>query len=180
MGEPLICVTFNGKEKKFQAEEISAIILSQMKGIAEGFTNKEVSDAVITVPAYFNERQRMATINAAKMAGLNVQRIINEPTAAAIAYGLDKKDGKVRNVMIFDLGGGTFDCSVINMQDGVFEVLATNGNSHLGGTDFDTRLVDFCIGEFKRKSKIDISDNKRALNKLRHQVEKTKRSISKV
>ena len=107
-----------------------------------------------------------------------MQRIINEPTAAAIAYGLDKKDAKERNVLMFDLGGGTFDCSIVNIMDGIFEVRATNGNSHLGGNDFDTRLVDFCKEEFKRRSKIDINNNKRALQKLRHQVEKTKRTIS--
>lgn len=147
-----------GEEKKFTAEEISSMILIQMKELAEGFVGGPVTSAVVTVPAYFNDAQRQATKDAGEIAGLNVQRIINEPTAAAIAYGFDKQDNKERNVLIFDIGGGTTDVSMLRIENGIFEVLATNGDTHLGGEDFDNRLVDYCIAQFKKKTKgIDIT-----------------------
>jgi len=176
--KPMIVVQFKGEEKKFQAEEISSMVLIKMKEIAEAYMGKTVTNAVVTVPAYFNDAQRQATKDAGTIAGLSVQRIINEPTAAAIAYGLDKKDSKERNVLIFDLGGGTFDVSLLSIEDGIFEVKATNGHTHLGGEDFDNRLVDFCMAEFKKKSKIDISTNNRSLRRLRTQCEKAKRTLS--
>jgi L1 cell adhesion molecule like protein len=176
--KPMIVVTFKGEEKKFQAEEISSMVLIKMKEIAESYLGKKVSNAVVTVPAYFNDAQRQATKDAGTIAGMNVQRIINEPTAAAIAYGLDKKDAKERNVLIFDLGGGTFDVSLLSIEDGIFEVKATNGHTHLGGEDFDNILVEFCIEEFKKKSKIDIKGNNRSLRRLRTQCEKAKRTLS--
>ena len=154
------------------------MVLIKMKEIAEAYMGKTVTNAVVTVPAYFNDAQRQATKDAGTIAGMNVQRIINEPTAAAIAYGLDKKDSKERNVLIFDLGGGTFDVSLLSIEDGIFEVKATNGHTHLGGEDFDNRLVDFCMAEFKKKSKIDISTNNRSLRRLRTQCEKAKRTLS--
>merc|ERR1711966_398443 len=154
------------------------MVLIKMKEIAEAYMGKKVANAVVTVPAYFNDAQRQATKDAGTIAGMNVQRIINEPTAAAIAYGLDKKDSKERNVLIFDLGGGTFDVSLLSIEDGIFEVKATNGHTHLGGEDFDNRLVDFCMAEFKKKSKIDISTNNRSLRRLRTQCEKAKRTLS--
>jgi heat shock protein 1/8 len=174
----MIVVQFKGETKKFQAEEISSMVLIKMKEIAEAYMGKKVTNAVVTVPAYFNDAQRQATKDAGTIAGMNVQRIINEPTAAAIAYGLDKKDSKERNVLIFDLGGGTFDVSLLSIEDGIFEVKATNGHTHLGGEDFDNRLVDFCMAEFKKKSKIDISTNNRSLRRLRTQCEKAKRTLS--
>merc|ERR1712018_839086 len=167
-----------GEEKKFQAEEISSMVLVKMKEIAETYLGKKVQDAVVTVPAYFNDSQRQATKDAGTIAGLNVKRIINEPTAAAIAYGLDKKDQNERNVLIFDLGGGTFDVSLLTIDDGIFEVKATNGHTHLGGEDFDNVLVDYCMTQFKKQTGIDISDNARAMRRLRTQCEKTKRILS--
>ena len=137
-----------------------------------------VKNAVVTVPAYFNDSQRQATKDAGVIAGLNVQRVINEPTAAAIAYGLDKKTVGEKNVLIYDLGGGTFDVSILTIDDGIFEVLATGGDTHLGGEDFDNYLVDYCKGEFKRKNKIDISDNKRGMRKLKTACERAKRTLS--
>jgi len=154
------------------------MVLVKMKEIAETYLGKQVKDAVVTVPAYFNDSQRQATKDAGTIAGLNVKRIINEPTAAAIAYGLDKKDKGERNVLIFDLGGGTFDVSLLTIDDGIFEVKATNGHTHLGGEDFDNVLVDYCIAEFKKKTGIDIKDNARAMRRLRTQCEKTKRILS--
>merc|ERR1719174_2312726 len=145
------------------------MILTKMKETAEGYLGKAVASAVVTVPAYFNDSQRQATKDAGTIAGLNVSRIINEPTAAAIAYGLDKQGQGEKNVLIFDLGGGTFDVSLLTIEDGIFEVKATNGHTHLGGEDFDNRLVDFCMAEFKKKSKIDISTNNRSLRRLRTQ-----------
>jgi len=176
--KPMIVVQYKGEEKKFQAEEISSMVLIKMKEIAESYLGKKVANAVVTVPAYFNDAQRQATKDAGTIAGLNVQRIINEPTAAAIAYGLDKKDSKERNVLIFDLGGGTFDVSLLSIEDGIFEVKATNGHTHLGGEDFDNRLVEFCMNEFKKKTKIDITGNNRSLRRLRTQCEKAKRTLS--
>ena len=148
--KPIIVVNFKGESKKFQAEEISSMVLTKMKEIAETYLGKPVNSAVVTVPAYFNDSQRQATKDAGTIAGLNVQRIINEPTAAAIAYGLDKQGQGERNVLIFDLGGGTFDVSLLTIEDGIFEVKATNGHTHLGGEDFDNVLVEFCIQAFKK------------------------------
>jgi len=176
--KPMIVVKHKGETKKFAAEEISSMILVKMKEIAESYLGHTCVNAVVTVPAYFNDSQRQSTKDAGQIAGLNVQRIINEPTAAAIAYGLDKKGDKSKNVLIFDLGGGTFDVSLLTIEDGIFEVKATNGDTHLGGEDFDNRVVDFCIAEFKKKSGIDIKGNNRALRRLRTQCEKAKRILS--
>ena len=154
--KPVISVEFNGEKKTMKPEEISAMILTKMKLIAENYLGKEVTSAVITVPAYFNDAQRQATKDAGTISGLKVLRIINEPTAAAIAYGLDNSEKGEQKILIFDLGGGTFDVSLLNIEDGIFEVLATAGNTHLGGEDFDNRLVDFFKDELKRKQKIDI------------------------
>ena len=177
--KPLIQVKYKGEEKKFQAEEISSMVLVKMKEIAESYLGKTIKNAVVTVPAYFNDSQRQATKDAGTIAGLNVQRIINEPTAAAIAYGLDKKgETGERNVLIFDLGGGTFDVSLLSIEDGIFEVKATNGHTHLGGEDFDNRLVDFCMAQFKKKTGHDISGNSRSMRRLRTQCEKAKRILS--
>jgi heat shock protein 1/8 len=175
---PKIVVTSKGETKEFYPEEISAMVLQKMRSIAESYLGTTVKDAVVTVPAYFNDAQRQATKDAGRIAGLNVMRIINEPTAAALAYGLDKKAGGERKVLIFDLGGGTFDVSLLTMDDGVFEVKATAGDTHLGGEDFDSILVDWATDEFKRKTKIDIKDNQRALRRLRNVVEKAKRTLS--
>ena len=176
--KPIIVVQFKGETKKFQAEEISSMVLIKMKEIAEAYLGKTVKNAVVTVPAYFNDSQRQATKDAGTIAGLNVQRIINEPTAAAIAYGLDKKGEGEKNVLIFDLGGGTFDVSLLSIEDGIFEVKATNGHTHLGGDDFDNRLVDFCMADFKKKTGIDITGDSRAIRRLRTQCEKAKRALS--
>ncbi|ODQ64522.1 heat shock protein 70 [Nadsonia fulvescens var. elongata DSM 6958] len=177
-GKPNIQVEFKGETKTFSPEEISSMILTKMKEIAEGFLGTKVNDAVVTVPAYFNDSQRQATKDAGLIAGLNVLRIINEPTAAAIAYGLDKKEGGEKNVLIFDLGGGTFDVSLLSIEDGIFEVKATAGDTHLGGEDFDHRLVNHFIAEFKRKHKKDLSQNQRALRRLRTACERAKRTLS--
>ena len=176
--KPMIVVNFKGEEKKFQAEEISSMVLTKMKEIAETYLGKPVASAVVTVPAYFNDAQRQATKDAGTISGLEVSRIINEPTAAAIAYGLDKKGQGEKNVLIFDLGGGTFDVSLLKIEDGIFEVKATNGHTHLGGEDFDNVLVDFCIASFKKQSGIDIKGNARAMRRLRTQCEKAKRILS--
>ncbi len=177
-GRPLINVNYQGQDKSFRPEEISAMVLVKMKEIAESFLGQTVTDAVITVPAYFNDAQRQATKDAGTIAGLNVMRIINEPTAAALAYGLDKQSEKEKHVLIFDLGGGTFDVSILSIQDGVFEVLATAGDTHLGGEDFDSLLVDYCVEQFKRTTKTDISNNPRALRRLRTSCERAKRTLS--
>merc|ERR1711977_565280 len=150
----------------------------KMKETAESFIGQTIKDAVITVPAYFNDSQRQATKDAGRIAKLNVLRIINEPTAAAIAYGLDKQNENESNILIFDLGGGTFDVSLLAIEEGIFEVKATNGHTHLGGEDFDNKLVDYCINDFKKKNNIDISKNARALRRLRTQCEKAKRILS--
>ncbi|KAG1364388.1 heat shock 70 kDa protein [Cocos nucifera] len=178
--KPLIVVTYKGEEKRFTPEEISSMVLSKMREIAETFLGHSVKDAVITVPAYFNDSQRQATKDAGAIAGLNVIRMINEPTAAAIAYGLDKKAARTgeRNVLIFDLGGGTFDVSLLTIEEGIFEVKATAGDTHLGGEDFDNRLVNHFVAEFKRKHKKDISGNARALRRLRTACERAKRTLS--
>merc|ERR1711904_534906 len=176
--KPMIVVNFMGEEKKFHPEEISSMILIKMKETAEAYLGTKVNDAVVTVPAYFNDSQRQATKDAGSISGLNVLRIINEPTAAAIAYGLDKKGSGERNVLIYDMGGGTFDVSLLTIEDGIFEVKATAGDTHLGGEDFDNRIVDFCIADFKKKSGIDIKGNARALRRPRTQCEKAKRILS--
>ncbi|CAK9683129.1 unnamed protein product [Candida parapsilosis] len=178
-GKPNIQVEYKGETKVFTPEEISSMVLGKMKETAEGYLGGTVKDAVVTVPAYFNDSQRQATKDAGLIAGLNVLRIINEPTAAAIAYGLDKKGSKgEHNVLIFDLGGGTFDVSLLTIDEGIFEVKATAGDTHLGGEDFDNRLVNFFIQEFKRKNKKDISGNQRALRRLRTACERAKRTLS--
>lgn len=176
-GRPLINVTTKDGSKEFHAEEISSMVLTKMKETAESFLGKEVKKAVITVPAYFNDAQRQATKDAGAIAGLEVLRIINEPTAAAIAYGLDKKSGE-KNVLIFDLGGGTFDVSLLTLDDGIFEVKATAGDTHLGGEDFDNRLVSHCVDDIKRKLKKDVSQNKKSLRRLRTACERAKRTLS--
>merc|ERR1712117_989536 len=165
--KPKIQVEFKCEKKTFTPEEVSSMVLTKMKETAEQYLGKAVKDAVVTVPAYFNDSQRQATKDAGTISGMNVQRIINEPTAAAIAYGLDKKDQGERNVLIFDLGGGTFDVSLLSIEDGIFEVKATNGHTHLGGEDFDNVLVDYCITQFKKQTGIDITGNARAMRRLR-------------
>ncbi|KAI3623452.1 Homospermidine synthase 1 [Malassezia furfur] len=177
-GKPVIQVEYKGEKKTFTPEEISAMVLTKMREIAEAYLGGTVKDAVITVPAYFNDSQRQATKDAGVIAGLNVLRIINEPTAAAIAYGLDKKSDSEKNVLIFDLGGGTFDVSLLTIEEGIFEVKATAGDTHLGGEDFDNRLVNFFVQEFKRKFKKDLTTNARALRRLRTAAERAKRTLS--
>ncbi len=176
--KPCIRVNYRSEEKEFLPEEISSMILTKMKETAEAYLGQEVKDAVITVPAYFNDAQRTATKDAGSIAGINVLRIINEPTAAAIAYGLDKMTSDEKNVLIFDLGGGTFDVSLLTIEDGIFEVKATAGDTHLGGEDFDNRLVSHFVKEFKRKNKHDISDNARSMRRLRTACERAKRTLS--
>jgi L1 cell adhesion molecule like protein len=180
--KPMIEVDYKGETKSFSAEEISSMILTKMKETAEQYLGKTIKNAVVTVPAYFNDSQRQATKDSGIIAGLNVMRIINEPTAAAIAYGLDKKATSVgeKNILIFDLGGGTFDVSLLTIEEGIFEVKATAGDTHLGGEDFDQRLVQFFCTEFKRKYKKDIiaANNPRALRRLRTQCERAKRTLS--
>jgi L1 cell adhesion molecule like protein len=178
--KPKIQVEYKCETKTFNPEEISSMVLTKMKETAEAYLGHTVKDAVITVPAYFNDSQRQATKDAGVIAGLNVMRIINEPTAAAIAYGLNNKKGKSgeNNVLIFDLGGGTFDVSILSIEDGIFEVKATAGDTHLGGEDFDNRMVDHFVKEFQRKHKHDISGNKRALRRLRTACERAKRALS--
>merc|ERR1711920_1103340 len=177
-GKPMIGVQVKGEDKVMAPEEVSSMVLTKMKETAENYLGKEVKHAVITVPAYFNDSQRQATKDAGAIAGLNVMRIINEPTAAAIAYGLDKKSEGEKNILIFDLGGGTFDVSILTIEDGIFEVKSTAGDTHLGGEDFDNRSVDHFIKEFLRKHKKDISQNKRAIRRLRTACERAKRTLS--
>lgn len=177
-GKPFIQVEFKGEIKTFTPEEISSMVLLKMKETAEKYLGEPIKDAVVTVPAYFNDSQRQATKDAGTIAGLNVLRIINEPTAAAIAYGLDKKGSTDHEVLIFDLGGGTFDVSLLSIDEGVFEVRATAGDTHLGGEDFDNRLVTHLANEFKRKNKKDITQNQRALRRLRTAAERGKRALS--
>eukprot|EP00566_Odontella_aurita_P008458 CAMPEP_0113538534 /NCGR_PEP_ID=MMETSP0015_2-20120614/7417_1 /TAXON_ID=2838 /ORGANISM="Odontella" /LENGTH=655 /DNA_ID=CAMNT_0000438115 /DNA_START=18 /DNA_END=1985 /DNA_ORIENTATION=- /assembly_acc=CAM_ASM_000160 len=176
-GTPVIEVEYKGETKQFNPEEISSMVLGKMKEVSEAYLGKEVQNAVITVPAYFNDAQRQATKDAGSIAGLNVLRIINEPTSAAIAYGLDKK-GAEKNVLIFDLGGGTFDVSMLTIDEGIFEVKATAGDTHLGGEDFDNRLVDYFFQDFRRRHRKDMSKNQRALRRLRTACERAKRTLS--
>ena len=176
-GKPAVEVTVKGEQKQFSPEEISGMILGKMKQIAEDYLGNKVTHAVVTVPAYFNDAQRQATKDAGTIAGLNVLRIVNEPTAAAIAYGLDKSD-KEHQIIVYDLGGGTFDVSLLSIENGVFEVQATSGDTHLGGEDFDYKIVRQLIKTFKKKNGIDVSDNNKALAKLKREAEKAKRALS--
>jgi heat shock protein 5 len=175
--KPHVQVAVEGAQKTFAPEEISAMVLGKMKEIAEAYLGKELKNAVVTVPAYFNDAQRQATKDAGVIAGLNVVRIINEPTAAAIAYGLDKKEGE-KNILVFDLGGGTFDVTLLTIDNGVFEVLSTNGDTHLGGEDFDQRVMEYFIKLYKKKTGKDLRKDNRAVQKLRREVEKGKRTLS--
>jgi len=177
-GKPKLQVEYKGENKTFFPEEISSMVLIKMKETAEAYLGSSVGNAVITVPAYFNDSQRQATKDAGVISGLNVLRIINEPTAAAIAYGLDKKIAGEKHVLIYDLGGGTFDVSILTIEDGIFEVKSTSGDTHLGGEDFDNRMVNHFMTEFKRKHKKDLGGNKRALRRLRTACERAKRTLS--
>merc|ERR1712158_138214 len=176
--KPKLEVEYKCEEKSFFPEEISSMVLTKMKETAEAFLGTNISDAVVTVPAYFNDSQRQATKDAGVISGLNILRIINEPTAAAIAYGLDKKGATESNILIFDLGGGTFDVSILTIEDGIFEVKSTAGDTHLGGEDFDNRMVNHFVQEFKRKHRKDLTQNKRSLRRLRTACERAKRTLS--
>merc|ERR1711941_265638 len=176
--KPKIKVEYKGESKEFFPEEISSMVLIKMKEVAEAYLGKKMNNAVVTVPAYFNDSQRQATKDAGTIAGMNVMRIINEPTAAAIAYGLDKKSDGEKNILIFDLGGGTFDVSILTIEDGIFEVKSTAGDTHLGGEDFDNRMVNHFVQEFKRKHRKDLTSNKRSLRRLRTACERAKRTLS--
>ena len=179
-GKPMIRAQYlGGKSKDFSPEEISSMILIKMREIAENYLGRDIKYAVVTVPAYFNDAQRQATKDAGTIAGLDVLRIINEPTAAAIAYGIDKRDGE-QNIIVFDLGGGTFDVSLLTIDNGVFEVAATAGDTHLGGEDFDQRLTEHFVKIFKKKHGKDIQSDPRAMQKLKSEVEKAKRDLSNV
>ncbi|CAI8590305.1 unnamed protein product [Vicia faba] len=177
---PMITVQYKDQEKQLYAEEVSSMVLTKMREIAENYLESPVKNAVVTVPAYFNDSQRKATIDAGVIAGLNVMRVMNEPTAAAVAYGLDKRTNCVgeRNIFVFDLGGGTFDVSLLTIKGNAFKVKATAGNTHLGGEDFDNRMVNYFVHEIKRKKKMDISGNPKALRRLRTACERAKRSLS--
>jgi len=177
-GRPYINVDVKGETKSFAPEEISAMVLGKMKSTAESVLSEEIKNAVVTVPAYFNDAQRQATKDAGSISGMKIMRIINEPTAAAIAYGLDTKTGGESNILVFDLGGGTFDVTLLTIDNGVFEVLATNGDTHLGGEDFDQRVMAYFMKLFKKKHKKDMSKDKRAIQKLRREVERVKRTLS--
>ncbi|KAK9602321.1 ATPase with role in protein import into the ER [Aspergillus fumigatus] len=176
-GKPVVKVEVNKSPKIFTPEEVSAMVLGKMKDIAEGYLGKKVTHAVVTVPAYFNDAQRQATKDAGTIAGLNVLRVVNEPTAAAIAYGLDKT-GDERMVIVYDLGGGTFDVSLLSIDNGVFEVLATAGDTHLGGEDFDHRVMDYFVKQYNKKHNVDVSKDLKAMGKLKREVEKAKRTLS--
>jgi endoplasmic reticulum chaperone BiP len=178
-GKPTISVDVQGSQKNFTPEEISAMVLGKMKEVAEAYLGKKVTHAVVTVPAYFNDNQRQATKDAGTIAGLTVLRVVNEPTAAAIAYGLDKKnDGKESQIIVYDLGGGTFDVSLLSIDEGVFEVMATAGDTHLGGEDFDQRVVDHFVKLYNKKNSVDITKDLKTMGKLKREVEKAKRTLS--
>ena len=177
--KPMVEVNYKGEIKQFSSEEISSMVLTKMKTIAESYLGTDVTQAVVTVPAYFNDSQRQATKDAGTIAGLEVLRIINEPTAASLAYGLDKnKGGGEKTILIYDLGGGTFDTSILTIEDGIFEVLSTAGDTHLGGEDFDNKIVDYFCQEIKRKLKKDVKTNPRSLRRLRTACERAKRTLS--
>ena len=175
--KPAVTVEVSGKDRSFTPEEVSAMVLGKMKEIAESYLGKKVENAVVTVPAYFNDNQRQATKDAGTIAGLNVLRVVNEPTAAAIAYGLDKK-GPESQIIVYDLGGGTFDVSLLQIEDGVFEVLATAGDTHLGGEDFDQRVISFLAKQYNKKNNVDIAKDLKTMGKLKREVEKAKRTLS--
>ncbi|KAH8887697.1 glucose-regulated protein [Thozetella sp. PMI_491] len=175
--KPMVTVKYQGADKTFSPEEISAMVLGKMKEVAESYLGKKVTHAVVTVPAYFNDNQRQATKDAGQIAGLTVLRIVNEPTAAAIAYGLDKTDGE-RQIIVYDLGGGTFDVSLLSIDQGVFEVLATAGDTHLGGEDFDQRVINHFAKTFNKKHSVDVTKDARAMGKLKREAEKAKRTLS--
>lgn len=181
-GQPMLKVKYKGEDKEYRPEEISSMVLAKMKEVAEAYLGKEVKNAVVTVPAYFNDSQRKSTKDAGKIAGLTVKRIINEPTAAALAYGLGKSKGKERTVLVFDLGGGTFDVSLLDIDDGTFEVRATAGDTHLGGEDFDNKLVEYCIKDFLRKNRSikmeEFAKNTKVMRRLRTACENLKRTLS--
>jgi len=177
-GKPVVQVEVNGADKQFTPEEISAMILGKMKEVAESYLGKKVTHAVVTVPAYFNDNQRQATKDAGIIAGLNVLRIVNEPTAAAIAYGLDKTDESERQIIVYDLGGGTFDVSLLSIDQGVFEVLSTAGDTHLGGEDFDQRVINYLAKAYNKKHGVDVTKDAKAMGKLKREAEKAKRSLS--
>jgi molecular chaperone DnaK (HSP70) len=176
--KPKVQVHTGSENKIFSPEEVSAMILRKMKETAEAFLGEPVNHAVVTVPAYFNDAQRQATKDAGAIAGLKVERVLNEPTAAAIAYGLDRKSAKEENILVFDLGGGTFDVTLLTIDNGVFEVKATAGDTHLGGEDFDQRMMDHCMSVFKRKHQADVSNDKKAIARIRRQCELAKRTLS--
>lgn len=176
-GKPQVKVEVNGKDKNFTPEEVSAMVLGKMKEIAENYLGKTVTNAVVTVPAYFNDNQRQATKDAGIIAGLNVLRVVNEPTAAAIAYGLDKT-GDERQIIVYDLGGGTFDVSLLSIDNGAFEVLATAGDTHLGGEDFDQRVINHFVKLYNKKNNVDITKDLKTMSKLKREVEKAKRTLS--
>lgn len=176
-GKPSVGVEVSGSEKTFTPEELSAMVLGKMKEIAESYLGSKVTHAVVTVPAYFNDNQRQATKDAGTIAGLNVLRVVNEPTAAALAYGLDKKGGE-RQIIVYDLGGGTFDVSLLSIDDGVFEVLATAGDTHLGGEDFDQRVITYLAKQYNKKNNVDITKDLKTMGKLKREVEKAKRTLS--
>ncbi|KAF7508650.1 hypothetical protein GJ744_009042 [Endocarpon pusillum] len=176
-GKPMVNVEVSGTKKNFTPEEISAMILGKMKEVAESYLGKTVTHAVVTVPAYFNDNQRQATKDAGTIAGLNVLRVVNEPTAAALAYGLDKKGGE-RRIIVYDLGGGTFDVSLLSIEDGVFEVQATAGDTHLGGEDFDQRVISYLAKQYNKKNNVDITKDLKTMGKLKREVEKAKRTLS--
>jgi molecular chaperone DnaK (HSP70) len=176
--KPLVEVAVGSEKKRFAPEEISAMVLRKMKETAENFLGEKVSHAVVTVPAYFNDAQRQATKDAGMIAGLQVDRVLNEPTAAAIAYGLDRDKAKEEVILVFDLGGGTFDVTLLAIDHGVFEVKATAGDTHLGGEDFDHRMMDYCIAQFKKKHNMDPTNDPKAIARIRRACETAKRTLS--
>lgn len=175
--KPQVSVEVSGKQRTFSPEEVSAMVLGKMKDVAEAYLGKKVTHAVVTVPAYFNDAQRQATKDAGTIAGLTVLRVVNEPTAAAIAYGLDRR-GKESQIIVYDLGGGTFDVSLLSVDEGVFEVLATAGDTHLGGEDFDQRVIDYFVKLYNKKNDVDIRKDLKTMGKLKREVEKAKRTLS--